>query len=124
MQNFYSNNKGQLDKLRKEIEDKDEIISKLSATLNKIANNLILKYPTVALSNNDLVPETAQSNENILPSAGDCSMQQIVKDEEDCAIIPASSTKINKKIIDYRQQKHQQLDFFLRKQQEVKFLMM
>ena len=70
------------------------------------------------------MPETAQSNENILPSAGDCSMQQIVKDEEDCAIIPASSTKINKKIIDYRQQKHQQLDFFLRKQQEVKFLMM
>ena len=54
-------------------------------------------------------------NDNILPSAGDWSMQQIVKDKEDCASIPTSSTKINKKIADYRQQKRQQ--------QEVKFLM-
>ena len=37
-------------------------------------------------------------------------MQQIVKGE--CARIPASSTKINKEIADYRQQKRQQFDIF------------
>ena len=51
-------------------------------------------------------------NENTLPSAGDCSMQQIVKDKEDCASIPVSSTKVNKHIVDYRQQKRQRFDLF------------
>ena len=37
-----------IDHLRKEIEKKDEIISKLSPTLNNIINNLHLKDPTVA----------------------------------------------------------------------------
>ena len=60
--------------MRKEIENKEKIISKLSATLNYITNNPFLKDPTVALNNNSLLPETAPSNynENILPSAGDC----------------------------------------------------
>ena len=84
--------------LRKEIESKDEIINKLSATLNNITNNLLLKNPTVALDNNNLLPENAPSNynENILPPAEDCSIQQIVKDKEDCASIPTSSAKIKK----------------------------
>ena len=51
-------------------------------------------------------------NENILPSVGDCSIQQIVKDKKDCASILSSSTKINNQIADYRQQKRQQFDFF------------
>ena len=45
----YSTYKGQIDNLRKEIEKKDEIISKLSATLNNITNNLSLKEPTEGL---------------------------------------------------------------------------
>ena len=108
--------------MRKEIENKDEIINKLSATLNNITNNLLLKNPTVALNNNNnnnnnknnSLPETATSNydENILPPAGDCSIQHIVKDKEDCASIPTSSAKIKKQIADYRQQKHQQFDLF------------
>ena len=63
--------------------------------------------PTVPLKNNNLVPETAPSNynENILPSAGDCSIQEIVKDEEGCANIPTNSIKINKQIADDRQEK-------------------
>ena len=62
------------------------------------------------------MPENAPSNENenILPPAGDCSIQQIVKDKEDCASIPTSSAKIKKQIADYRQQKRQQLDLFLK----------
>ena len=53
------------------------------------------------------MPETAPSNynENILPSAGDCSIQEIVKDEEGCANIPTNSIKINKQIADDRQEK-------------------
>ena len=84
--------------MRKGIENKDEIISKLSATLNKLTNNLLFKDPAHTLNNNDLLPETAPSNynENILPPAGDCFIQQIVKDKEDCASIPTNSAKINK----------------------------
>ena len=57
LQNSSSNYKGQIDYW--EIENKDEVITKLSATLNNITNNLPLKDPTVALNDNDLVPETA-----------------------------------------------------------------
>ena len=116
MQTSYSNYKGQIDNLRWEIENADEVVGKLSATLNDITNNILLKDPTVALNNNDLVSEIALSNynENILPSAGDCSIQKIVKNKgkEDCATILASSTKINKQIAQYRQQKRQQFDLF------------
>ena len=114
IQNSYSNYICQLDNLRKGIENKDAIISKLSATLNNVTNNLLLKNPTVALNNDNLLPETApyNYNENILPSAGDSSIQQIVKDIEDCASIPISCAKINKQIADYRQQKRQQFDIF------------
>ena len=58
-------------------EKKDEIISKLPVTLYNITDNVLLKDPSVALSNSDLMPETAPSNynENILPSAEDCSIQ-------------------------------------------------
>ena len=117
MQNSYSNYICQIDNLRKEIESKDEIISKPSTTLNSITNNLLLKSPTVALSNNNLWPETAWSNCNeiILPSAGGCSIQQIVKDKEECASIPTNSTKIKKPIAEYRQQKRQQFDLLQKK---------
>ena len=101
--------------MRKETENKKEIINKLSAALNNITNNLLLKNPTVALNNNNLLPENAPSNdnENILPPAGDCSMQQqIVKDKEASASIPTSSAKIKKQIADYRQQKRRQFDLF------------
>ena len=53
MQNSYSNYKAQIGDLRKEIQKKDIIISKLSSTLRNITNNLLLKDPTVALSDND-----------------------------------------------------------------------
>ena len=43
IQNSYSNYICQIDNLRKEIENKDEIINKLSAALNNITNNLLLK---------------------------------------------------------------------------------
>ena len=114
IQNSYSNYICQIDNLRKEIENKDETINKLSATLNNITINLLFKNPTVALNNNNLLSETAPSNgnENILPSAGDCSIQQIVKDKEASASIPISSAKIKKRIADYRQQKRQQFDLF------------
>ena len=114
IQNSYSNYICQIDNLRKEIENKDEIISKLSTALNNITNNLILKKPTVVLNNKNLLPENAPSNdyENILPPAGDCSIQQIVKDKEDYASIPTSSAKIKKQIADYRQQKRQQFNLF------------
>ena len=87
IQNSYSNYICQIDNLRKEIENKDEIINKLSTALNNITNNLILKNPTVVLNKN-LLPENAPSidNENIIPPAGDCSIQQIVKDKEDCGL--------------------------------------
>ena len=49
MQKPYSTYKGQIDNLRKEIEKKDEIISKLSATPNNITNNLPLKEPNEGL---------------------------------------------------------------------------
>ena len=42
-QNSYSNYKDQINKLRKEIANKDEFISELSATLNSFTNNLALK---------------------------------------------------------------------------------
>ena len=114
IQNSYSNYICQIDNLRKEIENKDEIINKLSTALNNIANNVILKNPTVVLNHKNLLPENAppNDNENILPPAGDCSIKQIVKDKEDCASIPASSAKIKKQIADYRQQKRQQFDLF------------
>ena len=48
MQNFYSNVKNQT-----EIENKDEIRSKLSATINN-TNNAPLKDLTVALDSNNL----------------------------------------------------------------------
>ena len=35
-----------------------------------------------------------------------------VKDKDDCAGIPVSSTKINEQIDDYRHQKRQQFDLF------------
>ena len=111
IQNSYSNYICQIDNLRKEIENKDEIINKLSTALNNITNNLILKNPTVAL-NLLLETEPSNYNENILPPAGDCSIQQTVKDKEDCASIPTSSAKIKKQIADYRQQKRQQFDLF------------
>ena len=71
MRNSYSNYKGQINNLRKEIENKDEIIRKLSETLNDFNNNLPLKVPTVTLTGNNLVLKTALSNynENILSSA-------------------------------------------------------
>ena len=74
IQNSYSNYICQINNLRNEIEENDEIINKLSATLNNIINNLLLENPTVALNKNNLLPETAPSNynENILPSAGNC----------------------------------------------------
>ena len=114
IQNSYSNYICQIDNLRKEIKNKDEIINKLSTALNSITNNVILKNPTVVLNNKNLLPENAPSNDNknILPPAGDCSIKQIVKDKEDCASVPASSTKIKKEIADYRQQKRQQFDLF------------
>ena len=76
---------------------KDETINKLSATLKNITNNLLLKDPTVALNNNNLLPETAPSNynENTSLSAGDCSIQHIVKDKGDYAIL-TSFSRINK----------------------------
>ena len=85
IQNSYSNYICQIDNLRQEIENKDEIINKLSTALNNITNNLILKNPTVVLNNKNLLPENAPSidNENIIPPAGDCSIQQIVKGKED-----------------------------------------
>ena len=100
--------------MRKEIENKDEIINKLSTALNNITNNLILKNPTVVLNNKNVLPENSPSNdnENILPPAGDRSIEQIVKDKEDCPSIPKSSSKIKKQIADYRQQKRQQFDLF------------
>ena len=57
--------------------------------------------------------ETAPSNykEKILPFAGDCFKQQIVKDKENCASIQTWFTKI-KQIAEYRQQKRQQFDLF------------
>ena len=114
IQNSYLNYICQIDNLRKEIVNKGEIINKLSAALNNITNNLLLKDPTVALNNNNLLPEhaTSNDNENILPPAGDCFIQQIVKDKEACASIPTSSAKIKKQIADYRQQKRQQFDLF------------
>ena len=110
MEKSYSYCNEQIDNLRMEIESKGEIIDKLSATPNKITNNFSLKDPTVALKNNDLVPETVPSNynENILSYAVDRSMQQLVKVKEDCANIPGSSIKIIEQIADYRQQKSQQ----------------
>ena len=70
MRNSYSDYKGQINNLRKEIENKDEIIRKLSETLNEFNNNHPLKVPTAVLAGNDLVLKTALSNynENILSS--------------------------------------------------------
>ena len=70
MRNSYSDYKGQINNLRKEIENKDEIIRKFSETLNDFNNNLPLKVPTVTLAGNELVLKTALSNynENILSS--------------------------------------------------------
>ena len=66
---FLDKLQNQLKNLRKEIDNKDQIICKISESLNNITNNLPLKDPTVALNKNDLVPESALSsyNENILP---------------------------------------------------------
>ena len=68
----------------------------------------------ITLNDFNLVPETAPSNynEKILPSAGDCSIQQTVKDKDGCASITVSYTKLNEQIADYRQQKREQLDLF------------
>ena len=114
IQNSYSNYICQINNLRKEIESKDEIINKLSTALNNIPNYLILKNPTVVLNSKNLLLENAPSNdnENILPPGGDCSIQQIVKDKQNCASIPTSSAKIKKQIADYRQQKRQRFDLF------------
>ena len=101
-------------------EKKDEIISKLPVTLYNITDNVLLKDPSVALSNSDLMPETAPSNynENILPSAEDCSIQQTVKDKENCASITVSSTKYNKQLT--ADSKSINNSVFFRKQQVVK----
>ena len=58
-------------------------------------NNLLLEDPAVAFNGNDLVQETASSNynEDILPYTGDCSIQQIIKEKDDCIEIPESFTK-------------------------------
>ena len=97
MRNSYSDYKGQINNLRKEIENKDEIIRKLSETLNDFNNNLPLKVPTVTLAGNELVLKTALSNynENILSSTWDFP---IVKDKDDCASILIRSTKINEQM--------------------------
>ena len=44
------------------------------------------------------MPETVPSNynENILPSAEDCSIQQTVRDKENCASITVNSAKYKK----------------------------
>ena len=62
------------------------------------------------------MPETVPSNynDNILPFCGKCSIQQIDKGNQDCATILISSSKIKKQIADYRQQKRQQFDLFMR----------
>ena len=62
------------------------------------------------------MPETAPSNynDNILPFCGKCSIQQIDKGNEDCATILISSSKIKKQKADYRQQKRQQFDLFMK----------
>ena len=69
IQNSYSNYIYQIDNLTKEIENNDEIINKLSATLNNRNNNFLLKDLAHTLNNNNLLPEIAPSNynENILP---------------------------------------------------------
>ena len=51
-------------------------------------------------------------NENIRPSAADCSIQQKLPGKDDYASIPVSSTKINEQIADFRQKKHQQFNLF------------
>ena len=68
----------------------------------------------IALNDFNLVPKTAPSNynEKIMPSAGDCSIQQAVKDKDGCASITVSYTKLNEQIADYRQQTREQLDLF------------
>ena len=60
--------------------------------------------------------ETVPSNynDNILPSCGECFIQQIDNGNEDCATILISSSKIKKQIADYRQQKRQQFDIFIK----------
>ena len=70
-----------------------------------------MKTKTKLLANSQQQGTTSNSNENILPSARDCSIQQIVNDKKECASIPVSSTKI-KHIADNRQQKHQQFGLF------------
>ena len=68
----------------------------------------------IALNDFNLVPETAPSNSNekMLPSAGDCSIQEAVKDKDGCASITVSYTKLSEQIADYRQQKREKLDLF------------
>ena len=53
MQKFYWNS-NQIDILKKEIENKDDIISRLVATLGIFTNKLTFKEPTIALSYTDL----------------------------------------------------------------------
>ena len=83
-------------------------------TLDNITTNLSLKDPIVALINKDFLSKTFPScyNENTLPSVGECSMQLMIKDKDDCASISVSSTKTNERIAEYRQQKRQQFNFF------------
>ena len=47
MSNSYSYYKGQIGNFRKETENKDKIIRKISATLNSITKNHLLKDPSV-----------------------------------------------------------------------------
>ena len=77
-------------------------------------NNLPLEDPAVAFNGNDLVRETTSSNynEDMMPYTGDCSIQKIIKEKDDCIGIPESFTKVNEHIAEYRQQKRQKFYLF------------
>ena len=79
--------------MKKGTENKGEIISKLSVTRKTINKILPLKDQTVPSNSNDLLPKTGSSNENenMLPSEGNCLIQQIIKDKHDGANISVSS---------------------------------
>ena len=93
---LFSNHIGLIYNLRKEIENKDEIIRKLSATLNSITNNLG-RDPTVVLNNNNLLLVTtpSNSNENIPPSAVLCNRELKIKRTVQ-AFLQASPKLINR----------------------------
>ena len=83
--------------MKKETENKGEIISKLSVTRTNINKILLLKDQTVPSNSNDLLPKTSSSNENenMLPSEENCLIQRIIKDKHDGANISVSSNLHN-----------------------------